>query len=207
MIFKRKCKITFIRHGSTINTEDNRIFDDENYPSLNINGKFEMEKISKWVKDRGLKIDKIYSSSAHRSIQSARILSKICMHDFEVITNLSARKFGSWSGLSFEEIERKYPNMLEDYHKSTETYKPEGGESLEEFNSRILQVINELIENNLNKRLILITHGDVIQAAIAGALEIPIRNQAKVYIPTGSATQISYYEDFASLVYSAYLPL
>ena len=32
MLFKRKCKITFIRHGATINTEENRFFDDENYP-------------------------------------------------------------------------------------------------------------------------------------------------------------------------------
>lgn len=207
MNFKRKCKITFIRHGATINTEENRIFDDENYPSLNINGKFEMERISNWVKEKGLKVDKIYSSSAHRSIQSARILSKTCMHDFEVIANLSARKFGSWSGLSFEEIECKYPNMLEEYHNSPEAYKPDGGESLAEFNSRTERIISEIIENNLNKRLIIITHGDVIQSAIASALEIPIKNQAKVYIPTGSATQISYYEDFASLVYSAYLPL
>ena len=73
--------------------------------------------------------------------------------------------------------------------------------------NKVKKYKRKIIENNLNKRLIIVTHGDVIQAAIANALEIPVQHQFKVYIPTGSATQISYFEDFASLVYSGYLPL
>ena len=53
----------------------------------------------------------------------------------------------------------------------------------------------------------MVTHGSVIQAVVANALSIPLKDQFKVYIPTGSATQISYFEDFASLVYSAYIPI
>ena len=207
MLFKRKCKITFIRHGSTINTEENRLFDDETYPAINANGKDEMEKIAFWIKNKGLKIDAIYSSSALRTVQSARILSKICEQDFSVIENLTSRKSGIWSGLSFEEIEKKYPNMLEEYHKNPEHYSPEGGETTLELNERVEKSLNEIIENNLNKRIIIVTHGDVIQSAVANALNIPVKNQFKVYIPTGSATQISYFEDFASLVYSSYLPI
>lgn len=204
--FKRKCKITFIRHGATINTEDNRLFDDETYPAINVNGKLEMENISNWIKKKGLKIDKIYSSTALRTTQSARILSEICNQNFEAINGLESRKMGIWSGLSFKEIEEKYPHTLEAYHNDPENYKTSGGETILELNKRIDKTINEIIDNNLNKRLIIVTHGDVIQAAIANALTIPVKNQFKVYIPTGSATQISYFEDFASLVYSNYLP-
>ncbi len=207
MIFKRKCKITFIRHGATINTEENRLFDDENYPALNAAGKYEMEKIANWVNNKGLKIDKIFASSALRSVQSAEILSKICRHDFEILPDLRSRKNGLWSGMSFTEIEKKYPNMLDEYHKNPENYCPEGGESTVELNKRVAKTIENIIEQNLNKRIIIVTHGEVIKAAIANALAIPPCNQFKVYIPTGSATQISYFEDFASLVYSAYIPI
>ena len=207
MLFKRKCKITFIRHGATINTEENRLFDDESYPAINSNGRDEMEKISEWVKNKGLKIDKIYSSSALRCVQSTRILSETCGYDFEILQNLHSRKVGMWSGLSFEEIENKYPKMLEEYHENPENYCPNGGQTAVDYNKEIENVLNNIIENNLHKRLIIVTHGEVIQAAIANALNIPLCNQFKVYIPTGSATQISYFEDFASLVYSAYLPI
>lgn len=207
MLFKRKCKITFIRHGATINTEENRFFDDENYPAINVNGKEEMEKIAIWVKNKGLKVDKIFSSSALRCEQSARILSSVCKSEFETIDNLTSRKVGSFSGLTFEEIEQKYPNKLSEFHKNPEEFCPEGGETTIEFNKRVNDIIESIIEQNQGKRLIVVTHGSVIQAVVANALSIPLKDQFKVYIPTGSATQISYFEDFASLVYSAYIPI
>ncbi len=207
MLFKRKCKITFIRHGATINTEENRFFDDESYPALNANGREEIEKISEWVKNKGLKIDKIYSSSALRTVQSARILSEICNCEFEILPDLNSRKVGIWSGLTFAEIDKKYPNLKDKYHEDPENFYPEGGEPAKEYNQKVANILNNIIEKNLHKRLIIVTHGEVIQAAIANALNIPLGNQFKVYIPTGSATQISYFEDFASLVYSAYLPI
>lgn len=207
MLFKRRCKITFIAHGATINTEENRFFDDEKYPAINANGKVEMEKIAYWVKNKGLKIDKIYSSSALRAVQSVGILSEICNHEFEIMQGLENRKIGKWSGLSYEEIDEKYPNAIENFYKNPQEYSPEGAETILDFNKRIGAIINKIIEENLDKRLIIVTHRKVIQAAVANALELPLKSQFKIYIPTGSATQISYFEDFASLVYSAYLPI
>ena len=207
VVFKRKCKITFICHGATINTEENRLFDDENYPAINSNGKREMEEISEFIKNKGLKIDKIYASTALRTTQSARIISQICGVEFETIDNLFSRKMGEWSGLTYDEIEEKFPKMLEEYHNDRENFKTKGGETIPEFNKRVHDVINKIIEENLNKRLIIVTHADVIQAAIADILDIPVQSQFKIRIPTGSATQISYYTDFASLIYSAYEPV
>lgn len=206
-MFTRKCKITFIRHGSTLYTEENRLFDDENYPPLNENGREEMENISIWVKNKGLKIDKIYSSSSLRAIQSARILSKKVKQDFEIINSLKSRRAGLWSGLTFKQIEQKYPNMLDEYHKNPECFWAPNGENTSELNERVKIAINKIIEENIGNRLIIITHGEIIQSAIANALDIPIKNQFKIHIPTGSATQISYYSDWASLVYSAYVPI
>ena len=207
MLFRRKCKITFIRHGATINTEQNRLFDDESYPALNSKGRAEMQKIAKWIRSKGLKTDKLYTSSALRTLQSAEIIADVCDCDCEVIPNLTSRKVGVWSGLSFDEIEKKYPQMLDEYHKNPENYCPEGGETTSELNKRVSEELNKIIENNLHNRIIIVTHGEIIQSAIANALEIPPKNQFKIYIPTGSATQISYFEDFASIVYSAYLPV
>lgn len=206
-MFTRKCKITFIRHGSTINTEENRLFDDENYPALNENGKKEIEKISNWVKAKGLKVDKIYTSSSLRTLQSAAIISKSCKQDFEVLTTLGSRKAGIWSGLTFNQIEKKYPSMLEEYHKNPDNYWPEGGENTLNVNERVKTTIDKIIEENTGNRIIIVTHCEVIQAAVRNALDIPMKNQFKVHIPTGSATQISYYEGWASLVYSGYLPV
>ena len=204
MFLNRKCKITFIKHGATINTEENRFFDDEKYPAINETGRLEMEKISEWIADTGLKTDKIYTSPSLRCIQSTRILADILKQDFEILNNLTGRKNGIFSGLTAEEINKKYKGKFQEYYANPEKYTPDGGESLKEFNLRVNSLIDDIIQANPNKRLVIVTHGEIIRSAISNILDIPLNSQFKIYVPTASATQISYFENFASLIYSAY---
>lgn len=201
-MIKRRCKITFIRHGATIYTESDRLSDKDNYPPLNETGKEEIETISQWIKRRGIMADKIFCSPETRVTQSARILSEICKQDFEILPELTAKRSGTWSGLSFEQIEEKYPKELELYHKDRANFVMPEGESISQFNERINEAIEKVVQANNSSRIIIITHGDVIQSAVANILHIPPEYQTRIVIPTGSATQISYFKDWSLLVYS-----
>ncbi len=201
-MIKRRCKITYIRHGATIYTEADRLCDKADYPPINETGKREMESISQWIKKRGLMIDKILCSPETRVTQSARILSKISKQEFEIVPDLTAKLSGTWSGLSFEQIEQKYPKELEAYHNDRENFVMPNGESIAQYNERINKCIERIVEGNSSSRIVVITHGDVIQSAIAKVLHVPANYQTRIIIPTGSATQISYYKDWSVLVYS-----
>lgn len=172
-MFNRKCKITFISHGATIHSEENRISDKENYPPINEAGEEEIEKICEWLKKRAIKTDKIYSSPALRTIQSVQIVAKALKKDFEVLDDLLSKK----------------------------------NEDITEFNKKVAKVVKKIVEENAGNRIIIVTHPEVIQAAISSAIGLPVKNQSNVYIRTGSASQISYYEGWSSLVYSGYIPL
>jgi broad specificity phosphatase PhoE len=206
-MFEKKCKIIFIRHGSTIYTEQNRLYDADDYPPINEKGKEETVKLAEWIKAKAVDVDLIYSSNAIRSIQSARILTKYLKKDFEIIDGLYERKPGPWGGLTFKQIEQKFPDMLCEYHKNPCTFWPEGGETTVDVKKRVGKIIDGIVENNLYKTIIIVTHSGVIQSAISHALDISPVHQVKIHIPNGSATQINYYEEWASLVYSAYVPL
>lgn len=206
-MFKRKCKITFIAHGSTIYSEENRLTNKIDYPPLNDNGYQEIKKIAEFVKKRGLKTDNIYCSPALCCVQSAEILADELKQDFTPINDLYTRKCGVWSGLSFDEIEKQYPEMLEELHKTPQNFCPEGGEDIDLFNKRVNDIVSQVIEKNLRGRVIIVTHPSVIQSAIKNALSIPPEHQYKIYIKPASATQISYFTSWASLVYSDYTPL
>lgn len=205
-MFDRKCKIIFINHGSTIYTDQNRLYAVEDYPPINEKGRKEMEKIANWLKSSNQNIDVIYTSPALRIIQSARIISKNIKKDFEILDTLYERKSGIWGGLTHKQIEGQYPEEFQQYKRNPCNFCQEGGESTITLNSRIKNIINKLIKYNSQKRIIIVTHPCVIQAAISAAIGIPPENQERVYIPTGSATQINYYLEWSSLVYSAYLP-
>lgn len=207
-MFNRKCKITFISHGATVYSEENRICtNNDNYPPLNDAGEEEIEKICEWLKKRGVQNDKIYTSPSLRSIQSAQMISKIFKKDFEVLDDLTSRKCGVWSGLTYNDIEEKYPQMLNQMHENPCAFQPEGGEAIGDFDKRIVKIIKKIVDENTGNRIIIVTHPDIIQAAISNAIKLPAQHQGKVYVKTGSATQISYFESWASLVYSGCVPL
>ncbi len=207
MYFDRKCKITFICHGATIYSEEGRFSDAENYPPLSELGVEEIDNVTKYLKARGVKNDVIYTSPSLRTVQSAMMISKLFKKDYVIVDDLKARKCGQWNGLTFGQILDRYPNGFSDILNYPEERNSIGGENSIEFIKRIKKVIDNLVEQNVGNRIIIVTHPEVIQAAICGALDIPANKLLKIFIRTGSVTQISYFTEWASLVYSDYVPL
>lgn len=207
MLFKRKCQITFIAHGATIYTEENRICDKETHPPLNEVGQNEAEKIARWIVKRSPNIDKIYTGSSLSCIQTATAVAREYEQDFEIYPDLYNQDFGIWKGLNYTEIEERYPEMLQKYHEFPSSYAPEGGETLLQFGERVNNTVNKLVEANLMKRIVVVTHSNFIRAAIRNAISTPVEYQNRVFIPTGSASQIKYYTDWNILMYSGHVPL
>lgn len=207
MYFDRKCKITFICNGSTIYSEDGRFTDTEIYPPLSDNGIDEIERICEFLRKRGVKSDKIYSSPAVRSTQSADMISKLFKQDYAIIPELHPRKCGKFNGLTFSQVEEKYPEDLKNLINNPNVSAPDDAESISDFIKRVNVSINNIIEENQGNRIIIVTHRDIIKAAVCSALNIPDNSMHKIYIKSGSATQISYFENWASLIYSDYKPI
>lgn len=202
-MLKRKCKITFISHGETVHSQEYRISDSEKSPPLTENGQEEIARVCEYIKKRGVKNDRIYSSPATRCIQTARSVCKVFKQEFEVLDKLHTRKCGTLNGKTYETIAKIYPH--DSY--SIADINVEGGESLEDFNNRVITEIQRIVEENIGSRVIIVTYPIVIQAAVAYILGIAPENQSKVLIKTGSLTQISCFEDWSSLIYSGYIPL
>ena len=204
MYFNRKCKITFICNGATLFSEDDRFTDSVNYPPINEKGQEEIEKICDFLKNRGVKNDKIYTSPALRSVQSASMIAKLFKQDFEIIQDLNPRKCGSFNGLTYEQIDEKYPDALYKLMSNPDIPTPDDAETVSHFINRIKNTIDAIIKNNEGNRIIIVTHKDVIKASICAALNMPDSSLHRIYIKSGSATQISYFERWSSLVYCDY---
>lgn len=207
MYFSRKCKITFISHGATIYSENGRFSDVENYPQLSESGHYEVDRICDFLKRRGAKTDAIYSSDSPRTIQTAKQISKLYKKDVFVLYDLKPRKCGKLNGLTFEQLEEKYPKILEKWFNNPDYDDDLEAESINDFIKHTKNTIDEIVDKNKGNRVIIVTYPEVIQAAISAALDIPADKIGKIFIRTGSATQISYYEKWSSLVYSDYIPV
>lgn len=206
-MYKRKCKITFIAHGATIYSDDFRLCSQENYPPMNERGNEEIKKICEYIKRRGVKSDKIYSAPATRCIQAAQMIGKNLKQDFEILPRMNSRMWGDWNGLTIDSIVEKYNFSYETTMPSIIALTPENGESIQDYNDRIEEQIQIVVAKNIGNRVIIITGQNVIQSAIARALDVSVEKQSRIVIKTGSATQINYFEGWSSLVYSNHVPL
>ncbi len=207
MLLNRQCKITFIAHGATIFSEENRFSHVETYPPLNEAGEDEMEKICLFLKKRSIKNDKIYTSGGTRTMESAEIIAKMYKTDIEIIDELKPRTCGIWNNLTMQYLIKHEQESLEKLITQPDEHICEGAESLTEFVERVGKTINNIIQQNIGNRIIIVTYPDVIQAAIVHALDLPREKMFNFFVKTGSATQISYFEKINSLKYSGYLPM
>jgi len=207
MFNERRCKITFIAHGATIYTEENRLTDNENYPPLNEEGFEEIDHICNFLKIRRIKNDKIYSSSGSRTLESAEIIAKIYKKTVEIDEKLTPRKQGEWNNLTLEKIFKSDNNVMKNIIKNPKEPICEGAETIYDFTERIGKEIDRLIKDNIGNRIIIVTYPDVIQAAIVSALKLPSQTMLNFSIKTGSATQISYYKNANLLKYSGFIPI
>ena len=204
MYFERKCKITYVASGATIYSEDGRLCDTENFPPLSDNGVEEVEKACEILKKRRIRNDKIISSAGIRAVQSSKIVSKLFKQEFIVERDLSPRKCGSFNGKTLSQIELSNPEDFSKLMNNPEISVPDDAESICNYLDRISNVIDRLVEENVGMRLIVVTYPEVIQAAVAKALNVPPKEIKNIYIKSGSLTQISYYDAFESLIYCGY---
>ena len=141
----------------------------------------------------------IYTSPNACCMQSAQVIAKLFKQKV-ISLDLKQRNHGVWHGTFFADLfKEKGKNIL------SET--PENGESIEDFNKRVDKVIKNLVKENKGNRIIIVTTPEVVQSALANTLGISAKNQYKNLIKTGSLTQISYFDGWASVIYSDYKPL
>ena len=105
-------------------------------------------------KDELNNIDKIYCSNCVRTLQTAKYLMEKQDLKCTIDERLDERRVGIPN-------DKKIPNWFE-LQFLDENYKTEGGESQLDVRKRFDEVINEILDNNKDKRIAIFTHGFVI---------------------------------------------
>ena len=149
--------VYLIRHSKPINV--NYYLDNDNLQLQNEKKclSVEGEQIAKErFEDKEFNdIDIVFSSNYVRAIQTAKYLVDKNNTEINVFSDLGERKFGisSWNELP-EEFERK--QFLE------ENYKIGNGESQKEVRERMLSALIQIINENKNRRIAIVSHATAL---------------------------------------------
>ncbi len=195
--------IIFVRHGATDYPED-KIYSEDDGPSINEAGKLQAERLGGWIK--GEDIAAVFVSPSMRTIETAMPIVKTLNLEYKILDELKERGFGIWEGLTFSEIEDRYPEGLRQWKKDPIHYTPEDGESIIDLQKRVDSVIQNVLQEHKGKKVLIVTHMGPIRVAVAQALQIPLINYRHLQIHPGSSTRIDYGVTAANLIYLGVLP-
>ena len=115
----------------------------------------------------------IYSSPRRRARQSAEFLGKAKDLSVTILEGLCEIDFGDFEGLTYEEIEKQYPDQYKRWMtRPTEIHFP-GGESFVQMQTRVLATTTKLCQRHQGESIAIISHGGVNRIILAEALGMP----------------------------------
>ncbi|WP_078695832.1 histidine phosphatase family protein [Caloramator quimbayensis] len=178
--------IVLIRHGRT-DVNEKGCFGGSTDTGLSIRGIKEVENLKLHIKD--IDFDCIYASPMIRALQTVKILG----FDYIIDDRLREIDFGIFEGLSYKDIEKKYPKEYEKWNTDYLNYRFINGESLMDVFERACDFLRSVDKNN--KRILIVTHGGVIRCILSEVFKS--RDYFyKFKIDYAAANIISYDDDF-----------
>ncbi|MDD4899483.1 MAG: histidine phosphatase family protein [Candidatus Omnitrophica bacterium] len=150
-------KLIFIRHGQT-DWNAKMIYCGSSDVCLSQKGKTQARKLKKVF--RGQQIDKIYCSNKKRALETAKII--FGKEKIVELEDLREMHFGVFEGLSYEQIQQKYPKVYKKWLHEPFTVTIPKGENLKDFKKRILRAVRKIMRAEKDKTVAVVCHGGVI---------------------------------------------
>lgn len=118
-------------------------------------------------------VDCIYSSDLKRACATAEAIARKFKR--EVITDRAFREldFGDWEGLTYEEINKVWPEEISNFFGAPENLSIPNGETFTRLAERSVNRLKEIIVENIGKTVVVVAHGAVIRSMLATLMHIP----------------------------------
>ncbi len=140
---------------------------------------------------KGQHFSALYSSDLGRAYQTAQYIAEVISLEILVDFRLREKKLGIFQGFTRQELEEKYPQAFKNYQNSPDYVVPEG-ESTRQFFDRCIICCNEIARQHPEQRVLIVTHGGVLNQFFRYVLDIPLEAPRKFSIFNTSLNVFSY---------------
>lgn len=152
-----------IRHATTDAVTGRRIAGRAAGVHLNEEGRAEAEALAARLAPETLKA--VYSSPLERALETAEPIARTRRLEVQTLDALNELQFGQWTGRTFEELEPDAQwHQFNSFRSGT---RIPGGEMMIEAQARIVNELERLSERHRDEAVAVVSHGDLIKAAVA----------------------------------------
>ena len=168
--------VLLTRHGHTDRSEPEQYLGQRVTAQLSDRGRADAQRLAERL--IGVQLDRVISSPLSRAADTAAILANRVV--VETDARLAELDYGSWEGLTVEEIERRFPAEYERYEADPATHQIGGGESGEDVAQRLATFMGDLLAwsdaQAADRTCLLVGHSSVNRVLLAMLLDVPLRD-------------------------------
>ncbi len=137
------------------------------------------------------KVDAIACSPLGRCLEPARTWAAAAGLPLWADERLAEMHYGDWEGLTAEQIEDRYPGMLEAWRRDPTGMRPPGGESPEELRERLADWWRDVVDGGDFRHLLVVSHSGCQRMLLALALDAPVAATRRFSMPYACWSRIA----------------
>jgi broad specificity phosphatase PhoE len=184
-----------MRHGETPWNREGRVMG-RNPIELDEDGRRQVEAAIPLA--RALAPELIISSPLVRARQSAEIIARgLGIAEVVEDVRLSEVKYGRWEGLVYDDL-IKDSHYLHYRERPLDEPTP-GGETMYDVQARGVEAVRHTIGANLGKRVLFVSHGDIIRTVLCHFMNLGLENFRRIRIDNATFFGIQIAGDFAEI--------
>jgi probable phosphoglycerate mutase len=177
-----------VRHAETIWHAENKYAGHKDIPLTEL-GHSQAQELIKWVTE--IQPSAIYSSDLMRAIDTARPLGDALGIETKIDTRLREVNFGEIEGLTQLEMKEKYPELYENYLITPANVQMPSGESGKTALERAWPAVIEIINENKDQDVILVSHGTLIRLIACELLGLELNKYRQIFPDIVNTAKIS----------------
>ncbi|MFI8274213.1 bifunctional RNase H/acid phosphatase [Streptomyces sp. NPDC085929] len=184
-----------LRHGETALTPQKRFSGSGGAdPELSAAGRRQASAVAEALAARGT-VQTIVSSPLRRCRETAQAVADRLGLTVTVEEGLREVDFGAWEGLTFAEVQERFPDDLQAWLDSPKAAPTGGGESFTTATRRISATRERLLAAHAGRTVLLVTHVTPVKILVRLALGAPPEALFKMELSAASLSAVAYYAD------------
>ena len=178
-----------VRHGETVWNTQTRI-QGQTDSELTADGLAQAEAIGRRLARE--KFDAIVASDLGRAARTAQAIAARCGLEVRPEPRLRERSFGQGEGLTYAEVDARWPGVFSRAANTDPDAAIPGGETRRQFHDRIHEAFLALARTHAGQRVVAVTHGGVLAVLYRIVHGIPLAHAHKIAISNASYNAVAF---------------
>lgn len=167
-------RLLLIRHGrSTWNAE--RRWQGWADPPLDDVGREQARRLAERLREDDEALIALYTSPLRRAQETAEVIGKTMGLSVVPDERLKERQVGDITGLTWAQIEERYPDIIQGFTEANESVEIPGEEAVELFRARVTAVFGEIVAWHREGSVGVVSHGGTLGTYLNHLIGLPSR--------------------------------